>query len=152
MATEQVTAIADVFWMKVERGEPGECWRWTGSACDRGYGRIKRNQWRSPLLAHRVSYEIAHGPIPDGLSVCHHCDNPRCVNPAHLFLGTGSDNMRDAGTKGRLGKATKIDADGVSELRRRHAAGERAVVLAAEFGVSVSNVHYIVSKRSRKRA
>jgi hypothetical protein len=79
--------------------DPDACWPWIGSTTN-GYGRFhNRNK---PFLAHRVAYEMVYGPIPPGMFVCHHCDNPPCCNPAHLFLGTGADNMRDASRKGRL--------------------------------------------------
>jgi hypothetical protein len=74
---------------------PSGCWEWTRARSHDGYGVYKK------LRAHRVAYELAFGPIPDGLSVLHHCDNPPCVNPARLFLGTQSDNMRDCYRKGR---------------------------------------------------
>lgn len=81
----------------------GDCWQWTGSrTVSRGvpwYGKTK-NRGRT-LLAHRVAWEFANGPIPDGLDVLHRCDNPICVNPDHLFLGTHTDNMQDRLAKGR---------------------------------------------------
>ena len=77
-----------------------KCWLWT--ACTfRGYGRIRDGG--KFALAHRVSWEIHKGPIPEGMGVCHKCDVPGCVNPDHLFLGTQKDNMSDAREKGRLG-------------------------------------------------
>lgn len=76
-----------------------QCWEWTGATDPNGYGRLA---WNDRLwLAHRVSYTQHVGPIPDGISVCHRCDNPPCCNPAHLFLGTHADNVRDMWAKGR---------------------------------------------------
>lgn len=77
------------------------CWTWTGATNRRnGYGYFKRRD-RRQMNTHRVAWEFAHGPIPDGLCVCHHCDNPRCVRPDHLFLGTQRENMQDMKAKGR---------------------------------------------------
>lgn len=109
---------ADFFARCDRSGGPLSCWPWLGAVGARGYG-VVRHDGRA-RVASRVAYEMANGPIPDrrrelgvhGLSVLHSCDNPRCVNPAHLSLGTHADNMRDAASKGRLGP----------QVRRRRAA------------------------------
>ena len=90
-------AFQSRFWAKVDTS--GGCWKWMASTDRKGYGHIS---YRSQLLqAHRVSYIMVYGPIPDGLCVLHKCDNPGCVNPDHLFLGTHKDNSDDKISKGR---------------------------------------------------
>ena len=93
--------IAERFWKKVEAAYGGSCWQWLGTTNNVGYGWLY-----SPggaLLAHRISWEMFKGPVPVGLHVCHHCDNPGCVNPDHLFVGTDKDNAQDREKKGRSG-------------------------------------------------
>jgi hypothetical protein len=89
--------VVDRFWEKVQKGDG--CWVWSGGLIS-GYGRfvVRHGLY---VRAYRFSYELANGPIPDGLFVCHRCDNPPCVNPAHLFLGTCKDNFEDMRAKGR---------------------------------------------------
>lgn len=94
----------EVFNKRVAKG-PG-CWEWTGSRNTAGYGVISSKGRKR--MAHRVSYEIANGPIPDGMLVCHRCDNPKCVRPDHLFLGTSRDNAQDAASKGRVSNQNKF--------------------------------------------
>jgi hypothetical protein len=93
--------VADRLWEKVRRGGVDECWPWIATTTHWfGYGRLEIKG--KIFAAHRISYELANGPIPDGLFVLHRCDNPPCVNPHHLFLGTQKDNIGDASAKGRM--------------------------------------------------
>lgn len=92
----------DRFWAKVKKTR--KCWIWTGAKLPTGYGRLGIEY--KTVAAHRYSYELHIGTIPDGMFVCHSCDNPPCVRPEHLFLGNGLVNMRDASVKGRILKKT----------------------------------------------
>lgn len=83
------------------------CWKWAGSTVNGGYGMINAGRGAGNILAHRASYAIHVGEIPDGMLVLHRCDNPSCVNPKHLFLGDHNDNMKDMARKGR-GKTPKL--------------------------------------------
>jgi hypothetical protein len=90
----------DRFWEKVRMIAPDECWVWTGAIGSDRYGKMK---WRGKQWGtHRLAYTLANGEIPAGLHVCHRCDNRVCCNPAHLFLGTALDNIRDCIAKGRF--------------------------------------------------
>ncbi len=124
-----------------------DCWEWQGprSVVERGgYGVMKGRK------AHRVSWELHHGPIPEGMHVCHHCDNPPCVNPDHLFLGTDKDNAEDKVSKGRQRNRIVVSDEAVAEIRRLRAAGERQKDLAEKFGISRAYVSRLVNGRRRR--
>lgn len=133
------------FWAKVAvSDDPNACWEWQASLSG-GYGRF--GFWGRGALAHRVAYFFTHGEVPDGALVCHSCDNPRCVNPAHLFLGTHKDNSDDKFRKGRDRKAcgeanskAKLTSDDVRAIR---ASPDIQIVLAARYGVSQSQISAI---------
>jgi hypothetical protein len=97
--------ISERFFTKVSREDTIACWDWTGAINSAGYGSMlvgsRSDGSRTTMLSHRISWEIHHGPILDGLHVLHHCDRRQCVNPDHLFLGTNKDNMADRDAKGR---------------------------------------------------
>ena len=90
--------LVERFWSRVDKAN--DCWVWTGAKTPKGYGKIYSNS--KCVYTHRVSWELANeNVIPEGIEVCHHCDNPSCVRPEHLFLGTSKDNRLDSMNKGR---------------------------------------------------
>lgn len=184
-----VTAFSEgvrkVFWDRVERGREHECWNWKGALTHDGYGRFGFK--RKTRLAHRVAFRMQVGEIPDGLCVCHRCDNPKCVNPSHLWLGTNWDNTLDSLHKGRHAiqsrsswaakhkknalrgddhpfrkdptlhcfgegvNTAKLNASQVIRIRKLHASGKFGPKsLACRFGVSVSNIDFIISGKTWK--
>ena len=128
------------YWNKVDRKGANECWNWRGATNSSGYGMIKVGG--KMVKTHRFAYQNWRGDIPDGMFVCHKCDNPACVNPLHLFLGTPADNMADRDAKGRQAKgeahgcAKLTEADVVTIKNRLANGGETQTAIAAEYGVS----------------
>ena len=156
---------ADRFWAKVDKQgaapahapELGSCWLWTAATTEWGYGKLRaEKRWQ---LAHRRSYEMAHGLIPAGMFVCHRCDTPACIRPHHLFLGTAEQNTRDMHSKGRAAlkgaegeqnSHAKLTDEQVLDIRRRFDSGELIVALSAEFGLTRFSISSIVNGRSWK--
>lgn len=101
-AKKPKTPAEERFWRYVPVLSDKTCWNWNGTLDDKGYGTISDSSASPPRKAHRVSWEIHFGDIPDGLNVCHACDNPACVNPNHLLLGTQAANAIDMSKKGRI--------------------------------------------------
>ena len=163
-----MTDLRARFWSKVDKTD--KCWVWTGAKGDGGYGRF----WHEGRgrQAHRFAWESVNGPIPAGLFVCHTCDNPPCVKPGHLFLGTNRENMHDALAKGRINPAmfdgtmasiggrarganplrgeahprARLTERDVREVRRRYALGESQRDIAKATGISRSHVGEIVRR------
>lgn len=141
------------FWRKVRKAGPGECWAWTGSKLPNGRGQVhlrwegKNNVRR---FAYVVAWELTHGPVADGVRVCHRCDNPNCCNPSHLFLGTQAENIRDCALKGRRNAfgQQKLQIPQVREIRALAALGMRHTDLAANFGIARNTVSQIVARVS----
>ncbi len=155
----QLPPIEDRIWAKVKKGSDAECWEWTGGCTRAGYGTISyqnRHQY-----AHRLVYEFTHGAIPDGMLICHTCDNPICVNPAHLWVGTKGDNNRDMIAKGRnwlqqkperqvrgerQGSA-KLTEAAVRDIRMLASQGCSLRELATKYGVSDTTINTVVARK-----
>lgn len=149
--------LAKRFWDKVHKTDG--CWEWTASLDRYGYGKFssEQGQWQR---AHRISWQLTHGYIPPKTCVLHRCDNPKCVNPEHLFLGTHADNMRDMYAKDRR-RARRGESHGMARLsqvqvdaiRNLDANGNWTLLeLATRFGVSQSTIWSVVNGKTWRAA
>lgn len=164
---EYTPADVETFWSRVDKNGPvpshrpdlGPCWLWTrAKAVAGGYG-IFGPSFKRVYRAHRFSWTVVHGPIPAGMFICHHCDNPPCVRPDHLFLGTNQENMRDCADKGRSkldpqrGEAhhsATVTERQVRDIRRRYAQSQTPKVISKELGVSYRATWCIVHRLTWK--
>lgn len=125
------------------------CWEWTGVRMPTGYGLV--SVYNRQILAHRRAFVLANGrELKAGEFVCHHCDNPPCINPAHLFAGTPADNMTDMVSKGRQRNWSKLTENQVREIRADCELGEKYERLASRYGVSYSNIYHVATCRTWK--
>lgn len=145
--------LEERFWEKVDKS--GDCWMWMACRDQRGYGQfaLGAGQRDNSTKAHRLAWEIVNRTsVPKGMCVCHTCDNPPCVNPAHLFLASHSENMLDKAAKGRaysmpraINHMSKLTPEQVTELKARYAAGGvTQYQLAEEFGMTQPGISYII--------
>ena len=145
------------FWSKVNKEGPipehkaelGPCWIWTGAPNNKGYGKLRLQGKRSEEYAHRVSWAISMDASPDGICVCHHCDNPLCVRPSHLFSGTRVDNASDMAAKGR-GNTTKLTPEQIEYIRAVYGSRPYGIIgeLAETFNVHRSSIRRAAKKIS----
>lgn len=155
--------IIELFWSKVDKGGENDCWLWLKREED-GYGSFRPGssvRKTKRFKAHRFAWTITFGEISDGVLVCHKCDNPLCVNPAHLFLGSHLDNIRDCVNKGRrsplVGKykrtiesrKRKIGMDDAIQIRRLYAEGKGSQEsIGRQFGITQNQVSSIVNRKA----
>lgn len=148
---ETLNSLRSIFFSKTRKVDTG-CWEWTGCYHKKdGYGRT--SIYGVYIVAHRVAWELMHGPVPSGLLVCHRCDNPACVRPSHLFLGTHADNQADmtAKRRGRAGERNGqaiITAEIALEVRRLYADGVNQSRLALKFGIAQGTVSNIITRKT----
>lgn len=156
MVNEYSQKVKQRFWAKVKQGGSDECWEWLACKTTDGYGASWTGEKRES--AHRMSWSLANGPIPDGLCVLHKCDNPGCVNPDHLFLGTQADNIADRDRKhrmflklGGLSPNAKLTIDQVKTIRKEYLrSGVTGVALAKEFSVTKQQISNIILEKCWK--
>lgn len=144
----------ELFWSQVQKSTSG-CWNWVGPK-NRGYGEFYPRKNRGSCRAHRVSYELANGPITAGQLCCHHCDNRACVNPEHLFLGSAAENSADMVRKRRqmFGEAhvdARLTDEIVQTIRAMYATGRHSQTeIAKLYGVSSATIWKIVHRQKWK--
>ncbi len=138
------------YWPKVDRRAADECWEWKAKAVHSyGYGRMTAGR-HVHLKAHQIGWALKNGPIPEGMSILHRCDNPKCCNPDHLFLGTQLDNMGDAKRKGRMSKPPVRFGEAHHNAKRRddqiaaiRADKRSASKVALDYGVGASTIYRV---------
>ena len=134
------------FWKYVQKTDG--CWNWTGLKNELGYGRL--NADGKDAKASRLAWVLHYGQIPKGIEVCHRCDNPSCVRPDHLFLGSHAANLKDAKRKGRINRGSKVwtaklDENDVRRIRQLYPARTQRSI-ATEYGVSTAEIYHIVHR------
>lgn len=139
------------FWSKVNKSGPKQphmktrCWIWIGSLKDSGYGQFFVTSYESPVSAHKWLYERRNGLVVKPFEVCHHCDERRCVRLSHLFVGTRSDNMKDAAAKGRIRTNRVLTPDLIKRIRFAYVRGRNGyIAVSRQFGLSPSTIRNAV--------
>ena len=151
--------IEQRFWEKVNQAGPDDCWPWTRARRSKGYGQFRIRTGESPQIASRVAWGLTYGDIPEGLVVCHKCDNPPCCNPRHLFLGTPEENTADMVAKGRHALASpaavaelvvrvrRLTDSQIAEVRQLRSRGMSHRAIAARFDVHHSTITRLLNGR-----
>lgn len=146
---------SDRLFARIDRRGDHECWPWTGGVDEDGYGKFQITGGRKrqkTVRAHKLVWELANGPVPDGLVIRHSCDNPPCCNPNHLAPGTQSQNRDDCVQRGRQPRGeqhgmARLTADGVRAIRARVASGEPYQAIADDYGIETVTVTAIKMRR-----
>lgn len=151
--TDELEAKKRAFWSRVQIGSKGACWTWTACRDGKGYGLVRWAKCKS--RAHRVAWQLMCGAIPAGICVLHHCDNPPCCNPAHLFLGTLRDNIADKVAKGRGRGApgerqrnAKLNEPKIRQIRDLRRAGFTLRWIGSRYGIAETTVCGIANRRA----
>lgn len=138
--------LSERFWSKVDKKHISGCWLWMANKNTQGYGSFDIDG--KGKRAHRVAYELHYGSIPKGKLVCHHCDNPSCVRPDHLFLGTQQDNVNDMVRKGRA--CRKLTDEQILSMRALYKNGISYKELSQQFDTVFDNVYKIINRQTWK--
>lgn len=167
MRAYPTTADVVKFWSRVIVGPPDTCWMFLGGEMKKKYGQICFGN--TTMTSHRFAYYLTHGELPEGMDICHHCDQPACVNPSHLYAGTRAENLRDMTVRnrrargdshgsrthpervrrGEIHSASKLTEYQVKEIRRLYRPRVTTVpMLAAQFGVSRGTVFAIIQRKT----
>jgi len=157
---QRVKTLEEKFWEKVNKKGKDDCWEWLAGRNHKNYGNFyvsignsKDKHW----IAHRMAWKLTYGEIPKGLHICHHCDNPPCVNPNHLWIGTNKDNILDASRKGRLVRKirgedhhkSKLTEKEVIEIKHiRKETGLSFIKIGKMFNVHPTTIGYIMRGRT----
>ena len=145
-------SLQNRLWAKIEKREANECWEWKGNKNNKGYGMIRLGGSAPKVLAHRVSFEMSKGEIPDGMIIMHSCDNPACCNPDHLSLGTMKLNHKDMVDKGRRKIGWNPDNKPPHKRGEEHGFSKLTEKQALEIKFSIEKTKFLIEKYGLERS